>query len=255
MWGGHPVPLNDASQFQRRAAHGQYCRVVVRSDQTVALGRVVRSLGNTSSGRHPSRSGPRSHYPLRRLARAPACRSAGAQMAHVNLQADLLACGLPASRYRSTTWRGAQSVPRRTLGSRPASGADLTHPSIPTGRLIRGAHRRIRQRSDLRPVQYLQYRALGKVNRTISDTYFASAMTHPARVIPALESKSVITLPSFAGTVQGHSWPSPRTSHASTPSCDRLPGVALARTAVEFVLGYHTARAHFNAGTAEETTA
>lgn len=261
MWGGHPVPLDDASQFRAVLLTVSTARVVVRSDQTVALGRVVRSLGNYFQWQGIRLGADRvRYYPLRRLAEsATRVGRQGAQMAHVNrLQADLLACaiaGKPVPKHYLgavlNRCRAERSVPdqRAALISlilrSQQGGSSVEH----TDAFVSG--------QIFAQYEYLQYRALGKVNRTISDTYFASAMTHPARVIPALESKARHHLAKLRRDSAGAFVAvSKDLARLNSELVTGYPASLSLEQQSEFVLGYHTARnAHFNAGTAEETTA
>ena len=101
--------------------------------------------------------------------------------------------------------------------------------------------------------EYLQYRALGKINRTVGDTYFASAMSHPARVIPSLESKARHHLGRLRRDNAGaHVAIARRLAALNASLTDGYPSALSVEQQAEFVLGYHAARnEHFNAPTKE----
>ena len=92
--------------------------------------------------------------------------------------------------------------------------------------------------------EYLQYRALGATNRTVGDSYFAAMMSHPARVVPALEAKAHHHLGrlrrnqpgAFVFISRRFAELNESLSAKSYPSALRLEQQA------EFVLGYHAAR-------------
>src|SRR5690606_12020757 len=102
--------------------------------------------------------------------------------------------------------------------------------------------------------EYLQYRALGSVNRTVSDTYFATMMSHPARTVPSLEAKARHHVGKLRRDNAGAAFAiSQRFADLNGRLQKGYPSSLSLEQQAEFVLGYHAARnEHFAPRTKEK---
>ena len=258
LWSGRSMPLDDHATFRAVLLTVSTGRVVIRSDQTVALSQVVRSLGDYFAWHQVPGNGQPRYFPLRRLAEAATrIGKQGPQMAHVNrLQADLLTCAI-----------SGRSVPKHYLGA--ALRRCHAERTVPDNRaalisliLRSNAGGSPVDRSDayrcgqiFAEYEYLQFKALGKINRTVGDTYFATAISHPARVIPSLEAKARHHLGKLRRDNTGAQLAiARRLAELNAGLMDGYPSALSIEQQAEFVLGYHSARnQHLNPPTKENT--
>lgn len=264
LWAGRSVPLDDHASFRAVLFTVSTARVVIRSDQTVALAQVVRSLGDYFAWHQiPGTNGQPRYFPLRRLAEAATrIGKQGAQMAHVNrLQADLLTCaisGRPVPKhYLGAALRRCHA--ERTVPDNRAALISLILRSNAGGSPVdqSDAYRCGQIFAEYENLQYRAFRP-ARLNRTIGDTYLSTFMSHPGRVVHVLHKKGQHHLGKLRRGDQADQGAAVaiarRLADLNAGLTYGYPSALSIEQQAEFVLGYHSARnQHLNPPTKENT--